>query len=511
MKIAVLIPSEKQKEQAGVRIRYDRIAEPLKALGHSLELIPIQSLTEAQSRKHDVFLVSKCYDARAPLAAMHLAAAGKFVGVDLFDDYFSQRQDSRFIRLRHWLRAMLGHCSFILCSTARMAAVAGPYRSDLPIHVMNDPGPGIDGDRLVEAVRGKWAVARDSRRLSVAWFGMGDNPSFPVGLRDLVGYGGELDRLRGQGYEIHLDILTNRRALTPAALAAVRQLATPYRIDEWTEEGERELLARSLLGFLPVNSQPFSIAKSLNRAVSALASGTQVLSPGFPLYAALSPFIYRDSRQFVDDLQSGDLALREATVPQLLQKLSQVADAGKEASGLAGFLQHLRRPIASPAVAKRIAVIHGKDTLGDIHKLAQKLGAYSVASPFAGASLNYDIRFDPQADGRGYDVLLSGKVAGALSPALQRKLIPFGTILNTEYQVLRSAEIAPDLAPKGLALARHPSLACQTAAYPEVMGSVVSVLERLFPEVCCVFAEQNKNIPWHARYGEAQECVAGAA
>ena len=100
MKIAVLIPSEKQKEQAGVRIRYDRIAEPLKALGHSLELIPIQSLTEAQSRKHDVFLVSKCYDARAPLAAMHLAAAGKFVGVDLFDDYFSQRQDSRFIRLR---------------------------------------------------------------------------------------------------------------------------------------------------------------------------------------------------------------------------------------------------------------------------------------------------------------------------------------------------------------------------------------------------------------------------
>ena len=100
MKICVLLPDEPKDQQAGLRIRYLRMTAPLRALGHDLALVPVQNLTRGTLGAHDVYLLSKCYDARA-LVAMHaLQAAGKRVGADFFDDYFSQIDDTRFVRLR---------------------------------------------------------------------------------------------------------------------------------------------------------------------------------------------------------------------------------------------------------------------------------------------------------------------------------------------------------------------------------------------------------------------------
>lgn len=133
MRLGIIIPTEQQKAQAGVRIRYERIKPALQVLGHDLDFIPIQNLASTSKLTHDIYLISKCYDARAILGAQQLQRQGAIVGVDLFDDYFSQLTDSRFVRLRYWLRALLPHCSFILCSTPGMQDIAKAYDPHLPI------------------------------------------------------------------------------------------------------------------------------------------------------------------------------------------------------------------------------------------------------------------------------------------------------------------------------------------------------------------------------------------
>lgn len=503
MKIGILLPSEQQKAQAGVRIRYQRMEQALSRLGHQLELLPMQALTSKAAFSHDAYLISKCYDARAMVAARVIEELGKPVGVDLFDDYFSQTDDSRFVRLRYWLRALLKHSSYVLCSTPRMKELARRYAPALPVHVMNDPSAPHEPEKLADTMRRNLVFARENRRLNVAWFGIGDNPDFPVGLEDLAAYGGELARLRGFGFAVHLEILTNLRAMTPERLALLRRLPLPYTLEEWTEDRERELLERSLLCFLPVNAQSFSTVKSLNRAVTALSMGTQVLSAGYPLYQPFAELIYRDAETFMVDLSQGSLRLREETLPLLADRFAEQADVENEAAMFAAFLERQVLPSAKIPAGAGAAVIHGMETLGDVHKFAQRMGVLSVASPFAKAELNYDLRFRFAENGTGFDVLISSKKTDLLPPELRLGLKEGADILSTKYMKLETSTLFPDLNIRGAALAAMGSPCGHTAAYAPVMDGIAGVMSRLFPGMACFQAEQSKLLPWHVSANES--------
>ena len=123
MKICVIVPSDEYMNQAGVRIRYNRTANMLGILGHNLQVQTIQSFIRPSYFTHDVYIISKCYDARALLVSRILHNSKKIIGVDLFDGYFSQNYDSRFTRLRYWLQALLESVDFILCSTPQMQKI----------------------------------------------------------------------------------------------------------------------------------------------------------------------------------------------------------------------------------------------------------------------------------------------------------------------------------------------------------------------------------------------------
>jgi hypothetical protein len=496
MKLGVIIPSEEQKAQAGVRIRYERIRPAWQTLGHELELIPIQHLATLSKPTYDIYLISKCYDARAIMAAEHLSSQGALVGVDLFDDYFSQWADSRFVRQRYWLRTLLPHCSFILCSTPGMRDLANMYSSNLPMHVMNDPPEPFDTEVLAATLASKLAIAREQRRVEVAWFGMGDNPNFSVGLADLAAFGSEVDRLRGHGYAIRLSILTNPRAMTADNLAPLAKLATPHTIEEWTTEREAALLGRSLVSFLPVNAQGFSRVKSLNRAITALTAGAQVFSAGYPLYKPLDLFIYRNGWQLLHDLDGGELALRTATMPQFLERIRQLADVDTEARALAEFLISLKSRAQSVALGKpALAVIHGKETLGDTHKFAQKKNILSVGSPLCKLELNFDVRIRCDQQGK-IEVLVSKKRRDLLAPELERLSQQIIELLQTEYLVFDKDRYFPDLATRGHSLIEMNTPAADAAAYPPVMGWVTDVMHRLFPGINCILSEQSKHLPW---------------
>jgi hypothetical protein len=485
MKICVIAPSDQYLALAGVRIRYQRIATRLAALGHELRIAVVDTLNKAAALTDDVYLISKCYDARALVVARLLADNGKVVGADFFDDYFSQAGDSRFVRHREWVRDMAGFLDFFLCSTARMRDVIAGYLGDRPGHVMNDPFNSFDLDAVQARLEANLRDARSRRRIDVLWFGVGDNPHFSVGLDDLSGYGHVLGALAGGGYDVRLSILTNARALTADGLERLRRLPVPYRVEEWSERKEADYLARSLAAFLPVNAQPFSAAKSLNRAVSALTAGVQVLSPGYPLYAPLSRFIYDDAARLRDDLDNGALALRGETLPGLMELFATWGDPEREAEKLAAFLEGVRQakpPLDAPEVPTVVGVVNGKRGAVEAHKYAQRTGHLSIASPFCVDSLNYDVEF-VLGEGSDLDILLSPSAAKRLDPRLEALARP-GVLRNGKPAKLVSLTAlgVDDTARKRLAPLRNSKILA-LASYEETLTILWDVLGRALPDV----------------------------
>ena len=418
MRLTVLVPSDDYKTYAGSRIRYGRVGPELSLCGVQLGLEEIGGFDPSKA-VCDAVLVSKCHDAQSLVAAAGTRERGALVGVDLFDDYFSDATDSRLLRYRNWLSQLLAFCDFAVCSTDAMVDVVRRLTNRLPVHLMNDPAPAVD-ERLLSAVLAqKYSKACNDRTLRVCWFGVGDNAYFPVGLSDLSAFSGELGALRRSDMDVRLTILTNRRALTADGLALIERLPVPTRVHQWSEAAECRILEESLLAFLPVSHQPFSRAKSLNRAITALTSGCQVLSSGYPLYGALDGFIYRTSKSFLEDLAAETLRLSPRSVGQFLKAgLDVWANAAIEASRLATFLKGLTPSDDRPQ--GMVSLIHGFGSRAETHAMVKRVNGLSVASPYCAAPLEFDVIFRggvPNAQ-----MLVSRQAAERLLPHARRYL-----------------------------------------------------------------------------------------
>ena len=488
MKICVVAPSQEYLGLAGVRIRYQRIAQHLEQHDHELGIEVIDQFRSLSHFSHDAYLFSKCYDARTALIGRVLRDSGRIVGVDVFDDYFSQQADSRFVAHRDWLRSMSKVTDFFLCSTARMQEVVSEFLPRVPGQILNDPFDEADASRIATAAQRNLERALATRRIDVAWFGVGDNPHFAVGLHDLHAFSHGLAPLDRDGWKVRLSILTNRRALDTNGLARLRQLPVPWTLDEWTVEGERALLNDTLVSFIPVSAQQFSIAKSLNRAISALTAGTQVLSNGFPLYAALGAFVYDSADALTADLARGTLRLRSATVHRLLDQLSTQGDPRIEAANCARFLeQTLRSKVASqPSVSGtepvRVGIVHGVRSLGVVHQLAQRLKHLSIGSPFSTESLNYDLRFATQDPGR-LVVQLSDAAVEQLAGRLRRRLTSGVSATGRAVQCLDADCLPPRPAAVIARQLQHATRAERLVAYAPIMMAVQETARALFPAI----------------------------
>jgi hypothetical protein len=392
MKFCVLVPSESYFLNAGARIRYGRLIEALSIHNVELQLIEIGKFNLAASDA-DVLLISKCHDARAQLVAIEARRRGIHVGVDLFDDYFSQFHDPRLTRFRNWLAGLAPWLSFALTSTEAMARVASRYHPGLPVHVVNDPAtPGMNGKPQVacsEVIERKHRHALDQQELRIAWFGIGDNPYFSVGLSDVAAFAGKLAEVaRLSKMVVRLTILTNARSLTANGLSQIAALPVAAEVQEWSEGAEATLLQDSLACFLPVNAQAFSAAKSLNRAITSLSAGCQLISAGYPLYAPLDEFLYRSVPKLVADLMNGDLRVSAKTRDGLVIALDQWANGAIEAEKLATFLFSL--PKAAKQDPGKVALVHGASSSDPTNRLARAMGDMTVGSPYAPSNLDVD-------------------------------------------------------------------------------------------------------------------------
>lgn len=483
MRLTVLVPSEEYKSYAGARIRYRRIESSLAARGVELALNDIDRF-DVDTANCDAVLISKCHDARSLVAATALSDQGKRVGIDLFDDYYSDWDDSRLVRYRSWLSQLVRVCDFALCSTEMISKVVEQYRPGLPTHLMNDPAPEHDWHSLSAQVEKKLKDARENQRLRVIWFGVGDNAYYPVGLEDLSAFGSSLGELTRSGLDVQLTILTNRRALTADGLALIARLPIDARIVEWSESAEHVALAEALLAFLPVNAQKFSRSKSLNRAVTALAAGCQVLSVGYPLYAALDPLIYRDSASFVADLEHWSLRLSNEKMSEYRRLIGICADAEREAQGLARFLTGLgSRP---ETYRLPISLVHGHSSPTDAHRMAQAVHGLSVASPYCAAPLDFDVVF--RSGNSRLEMLVSNDAASRLLPHMKSRLKGSERIRGRQFHMFgeNSAAGRPNA---------EQSLPYELATYNTAMREIAEQLNDAFGQ-CRMILSESSSIPF---------------
>lgn len=483
MKICVLVPSGSDLASAGVRMRYRRIESPLSELGHELSVLPITEFKRPWDFKHDVYIVSKGYDACALVAARLITARGATLGVDLFDDYFSQLSDSGFTWRREWLTLLLASADFVVCSTPAMQPLAQRIAPNHPAHVLNDPYRQLDRPAIAAALARKLDGLHQTRTLRLGWFGFGDNPYSSLGLAELAAFGGELARLRSSRFDVRLEILTDRRAVTADVLAALRRLALPFELDEWSEEREATLLERCAACFLPANAQSFSVVKSLSRAVTALTGATQVLSAGYPLYESLGEFIYRDAGQLLADLEDRRPRLRPETLESFAHLMDNYASPTAEASKLAAFLQ---KSSQKPTTRMpQLAVVHGPYSTRGAHLFVQSMGGLSVASPFATQQLPYDLRFVWRPNGPGVDLLIASDKRRLLAPKFAAHLVRDSNFLDASYHRLDLAHLGDD-ADWHTTLGRLPTPSAISAVLGDGMAFVERALQRLLPGITCV-------------------------
>lgn len=484
MKIIVVGPTPEYVDYAGPKIRYRRIMPELAQRGIDVEILDIGQF-DPHAAESDVVVFSKCHDPRALVSAAILRNRGVLVGVDLFDDYFSQQNDSRLTRFRTWLAQLLPICDFALCSTPRMAEVIRNYRAGMPTLIMNDPAPAIDLASLSRSLSTKIVAAHEMRRIRIGWFGVGDNPHFRVGLHDLQAFGGALRMLRRCGMDMELCVLTNARALTAQGLAQIRRLPVRTRIEEWSEGGEQALLEEALFVFLPVNCSSFSIAKSLNRAVTALTAGCQVLSAGYPLYAPLEPLIYRDPAELAYDIGERTLRLRSETLDSFQTTINSHASAQSEVARLQAFLDGLER---SGHGDESLALVHGHSTNGAVHKMVQAAGGLSVASPACSTEFGFDLIFKHAAD--RMVMLVSAKALSRLPPTYQDRLRPAGTLGGRKFFAMRAISDK-----QGGPVSETGSLPFQLATYTAATEEIADRVTELFGS-CRVIVSETSPLPF---------------
>lgn len=493
MRIAVIIPSVEQKEQAGIRIRYQRIASILNSKGGALDLISIQDMTDLNHYEYDLYIISKCYDVRSVILAQALSERREKVCVDIFDDYFSQNRDSRFIRLRYWLKKILKYCCFVLCSTVAISEVVTKYGFNIPVHIYNDPVDEFSIELLCVNLDKKFFKLRETKKLNVAWFGIGDNPDFSVGLQDLVAYSYELSLLSKYEYVVKLFILTNLRSLTSENLHKLSNISIPYQIEEWTIERERSLLGDCYISFLPVNAQNFSRVKSLNRALTSLTHGTQVFSVGFPLYEPLNEFIYRNADCVINDIRGEAPSLRRATSSNFFQLIETLGSANVEIERLMEFTNRIQCIFDQQSL--KLAIIHGKESTAEVHKFSQRHGCLSVGSPFANIKLNYDVRFI-FSDDFELIILINSKIKELVKEEFIKEFIQYRQILNSDYMYAKVSSLIKDFSSVGAFSIKDSSISSHLAIYSHIMSDVSNIIELLFPNFKCLFSEQTKRMAW---------------
>lgn len=281
---------------ASIRLRCLQVLEELPRLG-----IPAERFREQDLDRYTAVVFSKAYDARALGLATTLASRGKKVCFDICDNHFFGAEGSAvLIDRKNRLERMLGLAHHVTVSTpvlrsqiaeafpgtaAKMSVIPDPL-DRLATTPSPDPGPAS----RVHLWRLRRFLASHQPRLKLIWFGNHGVPHADGGMADLHRVREPIEAAH-RSLPLTLTVVSNsyRKYRSVRAGWKVPTLYLPWNRDSfWT------VLRMHDVAILPITRNPFTEAKTINRAATALLADLGVVADAIPGYEELRPHIFLD-------------------------------------------------------------------------------------------------------------------------------------------------------------------------------------------------------------------------
>jgi len=199
--------------------------------------------------------------------------------------------------------------------------------------------------RRVAAARVEVPVALPPGRRAILWFGNHGAEHAQFGMLDILLYRQALEAIAAE-QDVELVVISNHRQKYETS---IRPLAIPSRYVEWSQRAVDQWLPHAAAVIVPNSLDTFSICKSANRTVLALAHGVPVVATMTPALHPLAEFVHSG-----DPLQAlrRVLADPEAARMQAVQGYQRAEALFGEQAMQAQWLRLLEElPAAHPAEA----------------------------------------------------------------------------------------------------------------------------------------------------------------
>ena len=238
---------------------------------------------------YDCIVFQKAYSERDLDLARRCVTRGVKVVLDLCDNHlYNPSGDPALAQRADRLRRMIDLADAITVSSPVLATFL-PRRS---LAVIDD---AVEVPALCPASR-RWQQARRTRRgarrrpVRLVWFGHSGSESPAFGLIHLRNLLPELEHLH-RSLPLRLTAITNSRLSFDRHLSGS---AIPTRYVRWRHASFGYHLARHDVCIIPIESNPFTICKTNNRAVLSLLLGVPVVADMIPSYEELGEWILFD-------------------------------------------------------------------------------------------------------------------------------------------------------------------------------------------------------------------------
>jgi hypothetical protein len=291
-------------EQSSARLRCYRPCKYLSSAGWKCEIFDPRRMD-----RYRVVVFQKAYTPNDLDIAEHLRGLGVRTVFDLCDNHLYVPDDRPDFRERaDRLRRMIDRVDAVSVATPELAKIID--RSTVVIDDALDDVP-LDWWSPARAVTRRW---RARRPLRLIWFGNAGESSPPFGLIDLARLLPVLQAVHAQS-PLSLTIVSNSRTAFEKHLAGAQ---FPVQYHDWVTSRFVRLFRRHDLCLIPVNVNPFTICKTVNRLALSLLLGVPAIADWIPSYEEL-----RDGASFGNWEQNLSIHATDAIVGQRQVRAAQ--------------------------------------------------------------------------------------------------------------------------------------------------------------------------------------------
>jgi hypothetical protein len=257
-------------EQSSARLRCYRPCEYLRSAGWKCEIFDARRMD-----RYRVVVFQKAYTPNDLDIADHLRGLGVRTVFDLCDNHLYVPDDRPDFRERaERLRQMIDRVDAVSVATPELARII-----DRPTVVIDDAldDVPIDWWSPARAISRRW---RGRRPLRLIWFGNAGEASPQFGMIDLARLVTVLQATHARS-PLSLTVVSNSRAAFEKHLSGAR---FPVHYHEWVTSRFVRLFRRHDLCLIPVNVNPFTVCKTVNRLALSLLLGVPAIADWIPSY-----------------------------------------------------------------------------------------------------------------------------------------------------------------------------------------------------------------------------------